>query len=86
MNEKPRPVITKRYGTLSAAVWENTNRQTGSTFYAFTFTRSYFETGGADPGFRSTKSFNLGDLPTLALLVEDIFRELRGAAARPDKK
>lgn len=61
-----KPAHTIRYRNLKATIWLNTGQN--GAFHSVTFTRSYQD---KDDQWHDVTTFNTGDLPTLAKLVND---------------
>ncbi len=85
-NDKAAPVVSFRYGAVSAAIWRNETDK--GTFYNVTFARTYRQ--GDD--LKSASSFGLNDLHAIERLAGrafDTITELRkddreAAAAHED--
>jgi len=62
-------------GSISASIWANTKVVTGETvkFYSVTFNKVYKE--GED--WKYTDSFNIEDLPKVALVANEAYKYIR---------
>lgn len=62
MSSKNPPIEKIRFGRISVSIWENTDKD-GNSYHTFSPERAYKDENG---DIKSTKSFNLNDLLTLA--------------------
>jgi len=62
-------------GSISASIWANTKVVTGETvkFYSVTINKAYKE--GED--WKHTNSFNIEDLPKVALVATEAYKYIR---------
>ncbi|MGQ0431792.1 MAG: hypothetical protein ACT452_05215 [Microthrixaceae bacterium] len=67
-----QPVERIRRGALSAAIWAN-EADSGRTFYSASFQKTF---RGTDDKWHNLHSYNLGDLPALAVLIDETYRRV----------
>lgn len=69
---KKMPEKKFRAGGVTATVWKNTRKKDGEEFDVFNvdITRSYLD---KDENWQTTSSFQLNDLPKVAMLAEKAF-------------
>ena len=67
-----KPVERIRRGSLAAAIWAN-EADSGRTFYSASFQKTF---RGTDEKWHNLQSYNLGDLPALAVLIEETYRRV----------
>ncbi len=62
-------------GSISASIWANTKVVTGETvkFYSVTINKAYKE----DDEWKHTNSFNIEDLPKVALVANEAYKYIR---------
>jgi hypothetical protein len=72
MKNNTQPVERIRRGPLAAAIWAN-QATSGRTFYSASFQRAYRD---SDREWRNLQSYNLSDLPALAVLVDETYRRI----------
>jgi hypothetical protein len=72
MKTNSQPVERIRRGALSAAIWAN-DSDSGRTFYSTSFQKTF---RGTDDKWHNLQSYNLGDLPALAVLIEETYRRV----------
>lgn len=84
MKTNSQPVERIRRGALSAAIWAN-EADSGRTFYSASFQKTFRDT---DDKWHNLQSYNLGDLPALAVLIDETYRRVCGliSVADPDSK
>ena len=70
--EKNAPVKTYRAHGVEVSVWENIGPN--GKYYTVSCQRRYKDNS---EGWKSTKTFRLGDLPALSLLTGEAFREFK---------
>lgn len=72
MKTNSQPVERIRRGSLAAAIWAN-DTDSGRTFYSASFQKTF---RGTDDKWHNLQSYNLGDLPALAVLIEETYRRV----------
>ena len=71
-------------GSISASIWANTKVVAGETFklYSVTINKAYKE--GED--WKYTDSFNIEDLPKVALVANEAYKYIRLKSTDPDEQ
>ena len=64
----PKPIHKIRTGNLQVVIWENTNREKGTTFYTYDVVRSYKD---GDETWKESNSL-IGDDP---LIMSELLRQ-----------
>lgn len=77
MKTNTQPVERIRRGAFSAAIWAN-KADSGRTFYSASFNKAYLD---SDQQWRNLQSYNLADLPALAVLIDETYRRICELAA-----
>ena len=72
MKTNTQPVERIRRGNLASAIWANA-AESGRTFYSASFQKSFRD---ADQKWHNLQSFNLTDLPALAVLIDETYRRV----------
>lgn len=72
MKTNSLPVDRIRRGSLAAAIWAN-EADSGRTFYSASFQKTF---RGTDDQWHNLQSYNLGDLPGLAVLIDETYRRV----------
>ena len=72
MKTNSQPVERIRRGSLAAAIWANA-ADSGRTFYSASFQKTFRD---SDQKWRNLQSYNLGDLPALAVLIDETYRRV----------
>ncbi len=72
MKNSSQPVERIRRGAFSAAIWAN-QANSGRTYYSASFQKAYLD---PDQQWRNLQSYNLADLPALAVLVDETYRRI----------
>ena len=72
MKTNTQPVERIRRGSLAAAIWAN-EAESGRTFYSASFQKTFRD---ADDKWHNLQSYNLGDLPALAVLIDETYRRV----------
>ena len=72
MKTNPQPVARIRRGGLTSAIWAN-EAPSGKTFYSASFQKAYRD---ADQKWHNVHSFDLVDLPALAVLMDETYRRV----------
>ena len=70
-------------GSISASIWANTKTMHGETvkFHSVTINKAYME--GED--WKHTNSFNIEDLPKVALVATEAYKYIRLKSANSDE-
>lgn len=72
MKTNTQPVERIRRGSLAAAIWAN-DSDSGRTFYSASFQKTFRD---ADQKWHNLQSYNLSDLPALAVLIDETYRRV----------
>jgi hypothetical protein len=72
MKNNAQPVERIRRGPLAAAIWAN-QTSNGRSFYSASFQKAYRD---SDQQWRNLQSYNLSDLPALAVLIDETYRRI----------
>ena len=72
MKTNTQPVERIRRGNLASAIWAN-EAESGRTLYSASFQKSFRDT---DQKWHNLQSFNLTDLPALAVLIDETYRRV----------
>jgi hypothetical protein len=72
MKNNTQPVERIRRGALASAIWAN-QASSGRTYYSASFQKAYLD---SDREWRNLQSYNLSDLPALAVLVDETYRRI----------
>ena len=62
----PRPITEIRIGKVKAAVWKNTQEETGKVYYSVSLSKLYRK----NDEWKETSSFSRDDLPLLAKVAD----------------
>jgi hypothetical protein len=77
MKNNTQPVERIRRGALASAIWAN-QTESGRTYYSASFQKAYRD---SDQQWRNLQSYDLSDLPALAVLVDETYRRICELAA-----
>ena len=78
-DNKQKPICKVQYGSIKAAIWENTSND-GYLFHSFTLIRGYCDEKGekGEKGkWYDTPSFRWLDVKDLEACLDDVFRWMR---------
>jgi hypothetical protein len=78
MSDNKTPAAKVTLYPVTAAIWRNDNNAKGDAFYSVTFERSYKDEKG---NWKSSKTFNAGDLLLLAKVADQAHTEIHNLRA-----